>query len=50
MPNPGDPFAYNCEKKIINEPTHRVLTRIEDSEVKTEHFCDGDCLATFEAG
>ena len=44
------PTCAACEKKIINEPTHRVLTRIEDSEVKTEHFCDGDCLATFEAG
>lgn len=42
------PTCSACGEQILNEPTHRVLTRIEDAQVKTDHFCDEDCLQTFE--
>jgi hypothetical protein len=42
------PTCATCGEKIIDEPTHRVLTSIEDETVKTDHFCDEDCLAAFE--
>lgn len=42
------PTCATCGEKIVNEPSHRVLTRIEDGEVKTEHFCDEACLSAFD--
>lgn len=37
------PRCSFCEEPIVNAPTHRVLTWIEDSTVKAVHFCDDDC-------
>lgn len=42
------PTCATCGEKIIDEPTHRVLTSIEDGQVKTDHFCDEGCLSAFE--
>ena len=42
------PTCATCGEQILNEPTHRVLTHIEDDTVKTAHFCDEECLAAFE--
>lgn len=42
------PTCATCGEKIVNEPSHRVLTRIEDGEMKTEHFCDEACLSAFD--
>ena len=39
------PTCATCGDPIVNEPDHRVVTRIEDDEVRTAHFCDESCLA-----
>ena len=39
------PRCATCAAAIVNEPTHRVVTRIEDGAVSTAHFCDSDCRA-----
>lgn len=38
------PRCVNCSEPIVNEPTHRVVTRIENDSVHTEHFCGVACL------
>jgi hypothetical protein len=43
--------APNCEvcgAAIVNEPTHRVITWIEDDHVQTAHFCDDDCRSDWD--
>jgi YHS domain-containing protein len=42
------PTCATCGEKIINEPSHRVLTHIEDTGVTTVHFCNEECLSAFE--
>lgn len=41
------PRCVVCETPIVNEPTHRVITRIENNSVYTEHFCGTACLSKF---
>ena len=43
------PECVNCGAKIVQSPTHRVLTRIEDGLVHHFDFCDDDCLAEWRA-
>ena len=40
------PTCASCGEKIVDEPTHRVLTSVENGQVNAEHFCDEDCRAT----
>lgn len=42
------PRCAVCDEPIINEPTHRVVTRIEDGAVVTAHFCDPSCRSKWE--
>jgi hypothetical protein len=42
------PTCASCGERISNEPTHRVLTSVEDGAVAIDHFCDEACLAAFE--
>jgi hypothetical protein len=37
------PECAVCSEPIVNEPTHRVRTRIEDGSVTTVHFCSPEC-------
>lgn len=37
------PRCSACSEPIVNEPTHQVVTRIEDGSVATAHFCTPDC-------
>lgn len=37
------PRCTVCEEPIVNEPTHRVITWVEDERVNTAHFCDDSC-------
>ncbi|WP_338729103.1 hypothetical protein [Haladaptatus sp. DJG-WS-42] len=37
------PQCATCGTSIINDPAHRVLTWIEDNEVKSRHFCNDRC-------
>ena len=39
------PTCATCGDPIVDTPDHRVVTRIEDDEVRTRHFCDEACLA-----
>ncbi|EMA44469.1 DUF7576 family protein [Halococcus saccharolyticus] len=39
------PTCATCDEPIVDEPDHRVVTRIEDDEVRTKHFCNEACLA-----
>lgn len=38
------PCCVVCDEPIVNEPTHRVITRIENDSVHTEHFCGPACF------
>lgn len=37
------PRCVVCGKAIVQSPTHRVVTRVEDDRVETTHFCGEDC-------
>jgi hypothetical protein len=37
------PRCTVCEEPIVNEPTHRVITWVEDERVNTAHFCEDSC-------
>ena len=37
------PECATCGALVVEEPTHRVVTWIEDDAVETAHFCDDDC-------
>ncbi len=41
------PTCAACGEPIIQEPTHRVVTRIEDGIATHTHFCDDACRATW---
>jgi len=42
------PECDTCGAKIIREPTHRVVTWIEDGQVYHRHFCDDACRAEWD--
>jgi len=37
------PRCASCGDPIVNEPTHRVVTWIDEGRVETCHFCDETC-------
>ncbi|WP_144901617.1 DUF7576 family protein [Halobellus captivus] len=39
------PSCATCGSKIVQSPTHRVITWVEDERVQTRHFCSDDCKA-----
>jgi hypothetical protein len=39
------PRCAVCGDPIVQDPSHRVTTRIEDGEVTTTHFCSDACKA-----
>jgi hypothetical protein len=39
------PACTTCGEAIVDEADHRVVTRIDEGEVRTMHFCDEACLA-----
>lgn len=42
------PRCTVCSEPIVNEPTHRVVTWVEDGAAVTAHFCSPDCRAEWE--
>ncbi|PSP89291.1 hypothetical protein BRC90_05305 [Halobacteriales archaeon QS_4_69_34] len=42
------PACAVCGETILNSPTHRVLTWVDDGRAEHRHFCDGACLADYE--
>lgn len=41
------PRCATCDDPIVREATHRVVTWVEDDEVRSVHFCDEDCRAAW---
>jgi hypothetical protein len=41
------PRCAACGDAIVREPTHRVVTWIEDGSIRQRHFCDDDCKAEY---
>ena len=39
------PTCATCGDGIVDEPDHRVVTHVEEGEVRTAHFCNEACLA-----
>ncbi|PSQ59796.1 MAG: hypothetical protein BRD23_03555 [Halobacteriales archaeon SW_9_67_25] len=37
------PRCATCDAAIVDSPHHRVITWIEDGEVRSAHFCDDGC-------
>ncbi len=42
------PTCASCGAPILNNPNHRVLTWIEETDVRSAHFCDDDCRMTWD--
>ncbi|ERG94503.1 hypothetical protein [Haloquadratum walsbyi] len=38
-----------CSEAIVQLPTHRVVTWIEDGTAQHRHFCSEACYAEFES-
>lgn len=41
------PECAACGDPIVQEPTHRVVTWVEDGQIHHRHFCDEECRAAF---
>ena len=41
------PACDTCGEPIANEPSHRVITWIEDDTAQSVHFCDDDCRSNW---
>ncbi len=37
------PTCATCEEPIVGSSAHRVVTWVEDGEVRVRHFCDVTC-------
>jgi len=37
------PVCATCGSSLVDRPDHRVITWIEDDQVRTAHFCDETC-------
>lgn len=42
------PRCATCGEPILDAPTHRVITWIENDEVRTAHFCDENCRSGWD--
>jgi len=39
------PECATCGTTIVQSPTHRVVTWVEDGRARHRHFCSAACLA-----
>lgn len=39
------PECATCGTKIVQSPTHRVVSWVEDGRAHHRHFCSEECLA-----
>ena len=42
------PACAVCEKKLIRDPDHYVVTWVGDSAVQTRHFCSAECRGEWD--
>jgi hypothetical protein len=43
------PRCAACGAPVVDAPTHRVVTWVEDGTVRHRHFCDDDCRGRWMA-
>ncbi|SEO80966.1 hypothetical protein SAMN04487948_105267 [Halogranum amylolyticum] len=43
------PECATCGTKIVQSPTHRVVTEVEDDRIRHHHFCSDDCRNAWNA-
>ena len=43
VPEEEAPRCAVCDVTLVENPNHRVITRVEDDTVVTTHFCSEDC-------
>ncbi|TQQ83301.1 hypothetical protein EGH24_00410 [Halonotius terrestris] len=41
------PECAVCSKRIVQLPTHRVITTVEDGQIEHVHFCSADCRSNY---
>ncbi|ELZ85982.1 hypothetical protein C453_09203 [Haloferax elongans ATCC BAA-1513] len=42
--DPADaPTCATCDEPIVNSPSHRVVTWVDDGETRQRHFCGDAC-------
>jgi hypothetical protein len=44
------PSCAVCGDAIVESPTHRVTTWIDEGAVQTVHFCDDECKGNWDGG
>ncbi len=42
------PRCSTCGEPIVRDPSHRVVTWVEDDTVRSAHFCDEDCRMAWD--
>lgn len=42
------PRCAVCDEPLVQESDHRVVTWIDDDEVRTAHFCGESCRAEWD--
>jgi hypothetical protein len=42
------PGCAACGDAVVQNPTHRVITWVEDGAVETAHFCDEACREAWD--
>jgi uncharacterized protein with PIN domain len=45
VPEEEAPRCAVCDEPLVENPDHRVVTRVEDGTVVTTHFCNESCRA-----
>ena len=43
------PRCSTCGTPIVQSPSHRVVTWIEDDTVRSAHFCDDGCRRAWDS-
>lgn len=43
------PECETCGEKIVQSPTHRVLSAVEDGQAVHHHFCGDACKQEFRS-
>ena len=44
------PTCVTCGAALTDQPSHRVVTWIDDGQVQTAHFCDERCRMGWDGG
>ncbi|RLM59479.1 hypothetical protein DVK02_01675 [Halobellus sp. Atlit-31R] len=42
------PTCATCGETIVRSPTHRVVTWVDDGQVRERHFCSDECKTAYD--